>query len=297
MSTTFAFSGCNDKRMRNRSKEVHKNTIKQIEALLETVKSNAGGELDADSLDRLIEQCARLQEQFIRLKVMSELESESPGIASSRSEPETDIADDPAADLDFEQAAEQTIEEPKPEKEEVKKAETKEEKPEEEEKTEEVPEKEKEKNPAESASKEEIDTDKTPPVEEEAETKAGEETPAGSDREKEEQEVAEESKPASGGKISLEVEPSLADKLRERPISDLKEAIGLNERFLFSNELFNGNMEAFNRALNELNHLESSEHAERFLNEQLSVEFNWKSEEEVVERFVMLVKRRFVGKN
>lgn len=87
---------------------------------------------------------------------------------------------------------------------------------------------------------------------------------------------------------------SLAGKLKKSPISDLKAAIGLNQRFLFSNELFNGNMEAFNRALNELNHLESIDDAQRYIEAQLAPSYQWNGESETVLEFVELVHRRFM---
>lgn len=96
-------------------------------------------------------------------------------------------------------------------------------------------------------------------------------------------------------KFSLQTEPGFTDQLGNNPLKDLKEAIGLNERFLFSNELFNGNMEAFNRALNELNHLQGRADAERLINEQLAEKHKWNPEDEAVERFILLVKRRFAA--
>lgn len=87
---------------------------------------------------------------------------------------------------------------------------------------------------------------------------------------------------------------SLASRIQQSPISDLKAAIGLNERFLFANELFDGNMEAFNRALNELNHIDSKEGAYIFINAQLKERFNWNDDSEITVRFLNLVERRFL---
>lgn len=88
-------------------------------------------------------------------------------------------------------------------------------------------------------------------------------------------------------------ETSLADKLRSKTIKKLAESIALNERFLFSNELFNGNMEAFKRALNELDHIASKEDAQRYIELQLQVENNWNLESDTVQSFITLVERRF----
>lgn len=88
-------------------------------------------------------------------------------------------------------------------------------------------------------------------------------------------------------------ETSVADKLRSNSIQKLADSIALNERFLFSNELFNGNMEAFKRALTELDHIASIADAQRYIDVQLKTENQWNMESETVERFVSLVKRRF----
>lgn len=89
-------------------------------------------------------------------------------------------------------------------------------------------------------------------------------------------------------------EPSLADKLSTKSIKKLAESIALNERFLYSNELFNGNMEAFKRALNELDHIASLDDAKRYLEVQLKEEYHWSMDSEAVKNFIVLVERRFV---
>jgi hypothetical protein len=87
--------------------------------------------------------------------------------------------------------------------------------------------------------------------------------------------------------------PSLADKLSTKSIQKLADSIALNERFLFSNELFNGNMEAFKRALTELDHIASKEDAHRYIEVQLQKENNWEMDSDTVQNFISLVDRRF----
>ena len=88
-------------------------------------------------------------------------------------------------------------------------------------------------------------------------------------------------------------EPSLAEKLSNKSIKKLAESIALNERFLFSNELFDGNMEAFKRALTELDHIASLEDAQRYIELQLKKDNNWDTDNETVKAFITLVERRF----
>lgn len=87
--------------------------------------------------------------------------------------------------------------------------------------------------------------------------------------------------------------PSVGEKMAQLKLMDLKKGIGLNERFLFANELFNGDMIAFNRALDELNHLESMSEANKFMNDGLALKYGWKAENESVESFKSLISRRF----
>tara|TARA_B110000046_G_C12931999_1_gene371884 strand:+ start:469 stop:1095 length:627 start_codon:yes stop_codon:yes gene_type:complete len=86
---------------------------------------------------------------------------------------------------------------------------------------------------------------------------------------------------------------SLADKVSIQPLNDIKKAIGINEQFLFANVLFNGDMNAFSKAVEELNHLESISDATRLMDEELSPKYHWSEEDETVIAFKTLVSRRF----
>ncbi len=103
----------------------------------------------------------------------------------------------------------------------------------------------------------------------------------------------EDEKQAEINDLVSDAKNSLADKLRKKPIQKLAESIALNERFLFSNELFNGNMESFKRALNELDHVATIDDARRFIEIQLKEQHEWKMDSEIVQSFVLLVERRF----
>ena len=121
--------------------------------------------------------------------------------------------------------------------------------------------------------------------EEKSEKDDGKSAEKGSDQGTEQKSTIEDSTPSNN---------SLADYLGSKRIDDLKTAIGLNERFLFSNELFDGNMEAFNRALSELNHLESYEHANNYVEKQLKPTYEWDMESETTVAFMSLIQRRFM---
>jgi hypothetical protein len=46
---------------------------------------------------------------------------------------------------------------------------------------------------------------------------------------------------------------SVANRLQQKPLADIRAAIGINEKFLFINELFNGNLTEYNQAVQALN--------------------------------------------
>lgn len=72
------------------------------------------------------------------------------------------------------------------------------------------------------------------------------------------------------------------------PIAHLATSIGTNDRFLFSRELFDGNMELFYETIRKIDHMQTTREAFDFLRE-----FNWKRNETSL-KFVELVKRRFL---
>lgn len=58
---------------------------------------------------------------------------------------------------------------------------------------------------------------------------------------------------------------SIAAKITKKKTSDLKSIIGINEKFLFINELFNGNMQEYNEAVNLLNSFTNHEEASNYI--------------------------------
>lgn len=93
----------------------------------------------------------------------------------------------------------------------------------------------------------------------------------------------------------FEERTSLVEKVSKHKLNDIKRGIGINERFLFANELFAGDMSAFTRAVEELNHVDSETDANRLMNENLASKYRWDQEDETVLAFKSLVSRRFVG--
>ena len=87
--------------------------------------------------------------------------------------------------------------------------------------------------------------------------------------------------------------PTLAAKLSRKPIKDLNEEIGLNQKFLFMNDLFGGENTLYKEAIAAINGFASYSEAEQLMN-QLAQRHNWEMESTSVTKFMDLVERRFI---
>jgi hypothetical protein len=89
--------------------------------------------------------------------------------------------------------------------------------------------------------------------------------------------------------ILLEKSKTEPDKLSSLPLNSLATGIGTNERFLFTRELFDGNMDHFNETIRKLDTMDTIQEAIAFLSEN----FTWGKNETSL-RFIDLIKRRFI---
>ena len=87
-------------------------------------------------------------------------------------------------------------------------------------------------------------------------------------------------------------EESMVEKLQHKRIADLKAAIGINEKFQFINELFDGNMKEYNVAVDQVNNFSSQSEAESYLS-NLREMYKWDPENAIALNFQELVERRF----
>lgn len=86
---------------------------------------------------------------------------------------------------------------------------------------------------------------------------------------------------------------SLADHFGQQPINDLTKEIGINERFLLTENLFNGNGEAYFEAINELNNFSTLDEALKYFKQDLAKKLSWNLKNNQVKRFIKLVQRRY----
>jgi hypothetical protein len=91
-----------------------------------------------------------------------------------------------------------------------------------------------------------------------------------------------------------ETKTELFDSLKETPVRDLKKAIGINDKFLFINELFRGDDTMYERSIKTINGFSIYPEAEYWIKRELKLKLGWDDRNEVVKQFDQLVKRRFL---
>lgn len=85
----------------------------------------------------------------------------------------------------------------------------------------------------------------------------------------------------------------LSQSLTTSPIKDLKKAIGVNDRFLFINELFRGDEAMYERSIKTIQNFSIFAEAEFWIRRELKLKLGWHDTHPVVKEFDQLVKRRF----
>jgi hypothetical protein len=85
----------------------------------------------------------------------------------------------------------------------------------------------------------------------------------------------------------------LVEVLKESPVKDLRKAVGINDRFLFINELFRGDESMYERCIKTINNFNIYPEAEYWINRELKVKLGWNNDNATVQHFDQLVKRRF----
>jgi hypothetical protein len=84
------------------------------------------------------------------------------------------------------------------------------------------------------------------------------------------------------------VRPSLNDKLKKGSFN-----IGLNDRILFEKKLFDGSKQDFNRVISQIGTFESFAEIEDFMNQFVKPDYGWDDNDEVYERFMILLQSKF----
>ncbi len=85
----------------------------------------------------------------------------------------------------------------------------------------------------------------------------------------------------------------VATVLQGAPIRDLKKAIGVNDRFLFVNDLFRGDENMYERSIKTINGFSIYPEAQYWIQRELKVKLSWPDNSDTVKLFDQLIRRRF----
>jgi len=85
---------------------------------------------------------------------------------------------------------------------------------------------------------------------------------------------------------------TLASKFEKNKITDIKSAIGINDKFTFINDIFKGEMAAYNNAIEHLNALDSYQEALEFIRES-KLATGTEENKQALAKFTELLKRKF----
>jgi hypothetical protein len=90
----------------------------------------------------------------------------------------------------------------------------------------------------------------------------------------------------------------LGTPLAERAVpkvTSLREAISINQRFSFINELFNGENMEYHAAIQHLDTLPTAEAAAAYVQQELAARHDWSLKQEHVGKLLKLIERKFAG--
>ncbi|MBC8173664.1 MAG: hypothetical protein H7X71_07150 [Chitinophagales bacterium] len=86
---------------------------------------------------------------------------------------------------------------------------------------------------------------------------------------------------------------TLGDKIKTKPVFDLRNAIDLNDKFYFIKELFKGDHNAYDKSIRFINNLSTFEDARTYVEKELTAAYNWKSNADSVQRLLEAIKIKF----
>ena len=108
----------------------------------------------------------------------------------------------------------------------------------------------------------------------------------------EEVKPVEEPKPVEKTK-PVEEDNSLAARLQRAHVSDIRMALGINDKIMIVNDLFMGSVERYNKSIDALNDFPTLSGARVYMSE-LQIELQWDTECQAYKMLNDLVERRFV---
>jgi hypothetical protein len=87
-----------------------------------------------------------------------------------------------------------------------------------------------------------------------------------------------------------ESKPTLAENFQKKKIAKLRDSLSINQKFMFTKMLFNGDFEFFSQAIERIDMFDNLSQAMNYLQSEYP---DWDTETEEFEEFMMMVQKRF----
>lgn len=85
----------------------------------------------------------------------------------------------------------------------------------------------------------------------------------------------------------------LSSRLGNTPVKKLNQAIGINDKFSFVNELFREDQAFYNRSLKTIDKCKNIDEAMYWIKRELKIKLGWQDDDPTVQAFYKIVKKRF----
>ncbi|MET3881012.1 hypothetical protein [Chitinophaga sp. OAE865] len=85
----------------------------------------------------------------------------------------------------------------------------------------------------------------------------------------------------------------VAQKLGEMPINDLRQAIGINDKYQFIQELFRGDRDLYERSIKTINEFGNLREADYWIQREIKIIQGWEDDNQLVQHFYSLLRKRF----
>ena len=96
--------------------------------------------------------------------------------------------------------------------------------------------------------------------------------------------------------IPVDIIADLFEPLKPSSLNDKLQTniqIGLNDRIVFVKNLFEGSQEDFNRVISQLNTFKTEKEAKKFITKMVKPDYNWSEKEELENRLITIIEKRF----
>lgn len=85
----------------------------------------------------------------------------------------------------------------------------------------------------------------------------------------------------------------VAQKLGDMPINDLRQAIGINDKYQFIQELFRGDRDLYERSIKTINEFGNLREADYWIQREIKIIQGWEDDNHLVQHFYSLLRKRF----